>query len=479
MSSIRRNLSYQTIYQILITILPLITSPYLSRVLGAYQLGICSYTTSVVGYFALFAMLGTTNYGTRSIAAAGKDEKKRSKVFWSIFFLQIGITTICIISYSVYVGYFCHANKLIAMIQGISVLACLIDINWLFFGLEKFRITVIRSSIIRVLSVVCIIMFVKSDNDTWIYILILGLSTFLSNLVLWVYVPKYVCLVKVSTKSILDNLRPNIALFLPLLAMSVYHIMDKTMLGVLSDYTQSGYYYNADKIVNITVGIISGFSTVMLPRMTALISEGRIEASNDLFKLSLECTVLVGIAISFGTAAIANEFEPVFFGEGFDECILLTIVLAPVLIIKAFSFTARYQYLVPHHKEKTYTLSVCIGALVNLIINMILIPRFGAMGAVIGTLTAEFAACVVQYYSMRSMISLNTVLKKIMVYFVFGIVMFLGVRGVSFFQIPIVTKILLEIIVGVIVMVLLCELYWKRTNNHIDKILKGFITHKR
>ena len=101
MSSIKKNLGYQTIYQILITILPLITSPYLSRVLGAYQLGVCSYTTSVVGYFTLFAMLGTTNYGTRSIAAAGKDKIKRSEAFWSIFLLQVGIALICLMAYSI------------------------------------------------------------------------------------------------------------------------------------------------------------------------------------------------------------------------------------------------------------------------------------------------------------------------------------------------------------------------------------------
>ena len=478
MSSIKKNLGYQTIYQILITILPLITSPYLSRVLGAYQLGVCSYTTSVVGYFTLFAMLGTTNYGTRSIAAAGKDKIKRSEAFWSIFLLQVGIALICLMAYSIYIICFCNANKLIAMIQGISVIACLIDINWLFFGLEQFKITVVRSSIIRVLSVICIILFVKSDDDTWIYILILVLSTFLSNLVLWLYTSRYVRFVKISFKMVLSHLEPNIALFLPLLAMSVYHIMDKTMLGVLSDYTQSGFYYNADKIVNITVGIISGFSTVMLPRMTALISKGEIKASNELFRTSLEGTVLVGIAVSFGTAAIANEFEPFFFGPGFDECILLTIVLAPVLIIKSFSFTARYQYLVPHHKEKAYTISVVIGALVNLVFNFVLIPKYGAMGAVIGTLAAELAACIAQFYSMQGMISLNSTIKRIVIYFSFGILMLLGVRSVALLHIPIIPKIGLEIITGMFIMILLCELFWKITGNRLDKILVGSIIHR-
>ena len=137
--SIKRNLGFQTLYQILITCLPLITSPYLSRVLGASQLGVYSYTASVMSYFALFAMLGTSNHGTRSIASCGDDRKKRSDVFWNIYCMQACTAAVCTLAYAVYVLFIVTENKLITSIQTIYVFSCIININWLFFGVENFK----------------------------------------------------------------------------------------------------------------------------------------------------------------------------------------------------------------------------------------------------------------------------------------------------------------------------------------------------
>jgi O-antigen/teichoic acid export membrane protein len=250
------------------------------------------------------------------------------------------------------------------------------------------------------------------------------------------------------------------------------------MLGALSTYTQGGYYYNADKVVNVTVGVISGISTVMLPRMTALISEGKKKESDDLFRLSLEGTALAGIALAFGIAAIANEFEPIFFGSGYEECIFLTIVLAPVLIIKAFSFTARYQYLIPHHRENSYTVSVILGAAVNLIANVLLIPRLGAMGAVIGTLLAELAACVWQFIALRKLIYLRKTMLRCLVYFTFGVLMFLAVRLVAQINFNIYVKILFEVFTGAVVYLTICIAYWHLTKNEIGTVMFGTVLHR-
>lgn len=479
MGKLRANFGYQTVYQLLITILPLITAPYLARVLGAYQLGICSYTSSVVGYFTLFALLGTINYGTRAIASCGNDISYRSRTFWSIYLLQVFLSVICILLYTIYTIFVCKENQLIVAIQGISIFACLIDINWLFFGMELFRTTVTRSSIIKVLSALLIVLCVKSENDTWIYVLILVGSTCASYLVLWFFAFKYIRFVKVSLREIVDHIKPNFVLFIPLLAMSVYHIMDKTMLGMLSDYNQSGFYYNSDKIVNIMVGIISGFSTVMLPRMTSLINEGKIAESDKLFKTSLECTVLVGISISCGIASIAHEFIPFFFGDGYEECVMLTILLAPVLIIKSFSFTARYQYLIPHRREKDYIISVFLGAITNVGANYLLIPQLGALGAVIGTLVAESAACLWQFISIRKTICLKSTIIRCAIYCFFGGIMFICVRILSCLNVAIYYKIVLEISIGAFVFIILCLLYWKVTGNKLGNVMKQIVIRKK
>ena len=290
MSSIKKNLGYQTIYQLLNTCIPLITSPYLARVLGAEKQGVFSFTQSIVNYFSLIAMLGVMNYGTRTIATCF-EKKERSLSFWNVFIMQLITSIIALLLYFLYIVFICNENKNIASIQSLYIFSCIVDINWFYFGIERFKTTVTRSIIIRIITVVLILLFVKSPDDLWLYTLIMSGGTFLSNLILWGLIRNeiYISDLKhVTLQSICSHLKPNLVLFIPILAMSVYHIMDKTMLGILSDYEQVGYYYNADKIINIPIGIISGIGTVMLPRMTMLIKGRNNDEALNLFSLSFD-----------------------------------------------------------------------------------------------------------------------------------------------------------------------------------------------
>lgn len=468
--SVKKNLSYQTIYQILNTCLPLITSPYLARVLGAEKQGVFSFTQSIVNYFTLVAMLGVTNYGIRRIAECQEDKDARSQNFWNIYALQFCVSLTTLVIYIVYIVAFCKENVPIACIQGIYILGAVIDINWLFFGIEKFKTTVTRSIFIRIASVVLILLLVKSPKDLWIYTLIMSGSTFASNFVLWFFACRVINFDEISVirwMKVREHIKPNLVLFVPLLAMSVYHIMDKTMLGLLSSYAQVGFYYNADKIINIPIGIINGVGLVMFPRTTALIEAENEEEANKLFFLSLEVVFVVSVAMACGIASISKEFTPFFFGEGFEECINLTIVLSPVLILKAISQTCRMQYLIPKHMENIFIQSVFLGAGVNLVVNLALISNLGAMGAVIGTLAAELVTCIWQYMNMnKSIISFKSLLKSI-IYVVIGIIMFAAVRATASVLTGGLLSLVVEILVGAFVFGALCMLYWKITRNSI------------
>ena len=477
-ASIKKNVVFQTAYQILNTCLPLVTAPYLARVLGAEQLGIFSYTSSIVTYFTLVAMLGTVNYGTRSIASVKDDKEKLSHTFWSIYGFQALLTSFVLVVYVFYLIFLCGENKIIAAIQIITIIDCFLNINWLFFGLERFQLTVTRNFIVRILTVTAIFVFVNKSADLWIYTLLIAGGTLLSNAVVWAYLPKVVSKAKVRFKDFLPHLKPNLILFVPLLAMSVYHTMDKTMLGLLSTYEQSGFYYNADKVINIPVGILTGVSTVLLPRMSSLIADGKKKESDRLFELSLEGVTVLSVAIAFGISAIAKEFTPVFFGQGYDECVLLIIVLSPVLVIKGFSVSARNQYLIPYKQEKIFIRSVVLGAIVNLFINLALIPSLGAMGAIIGTLIAEFVACVVQFCVMRKYIKLGAVYKDTIIYFLMGAGMFVCVRLIARLSLNIYMKLAVEVIIGAAFYVIACFLYWKLTNNVMYKEVFGGVLNK-
>lgn len=472
MSKLKKNLGYQTIYQILNTCLPLITSPYLARVLGAEKQGVFSYTQSIVNFFTLIALLGVVNYGTRSIASCIGDKGKQSDVFWNIYALQFGASIISIIGYIVYLLMVYPDNIWITVLQGFYLFGALVDVNWLFFGVEKFRVTVTRSMFVRVFSVVLILVCVKTPDDLWIYTVIMAGNVFFANMILWYFVPQEIEMHPIKTislKKICSHVKPNLVLFIPVLAMSVYHVMDKTMLGLLSTYEQVGYYYNADKIINIPIGVIIGVGTVMLPRMTSLYEEGKEKKSANLFLLSIELIIVASVAMTFGIAAISKEFVPFFFGEKFETCINLIIVLSPVLVIKGLSQVSRMLYLIPNHMEKIFIKSVVAGAIANLFVNLLLIPKMGAMGAVIGTVVAELVSCLYQYLKMNKYIyCLHTILKSL-IYVVFGITMFFIIRIVARLFSGGVLGIAVEVFTGVLVYGLACIIYWKITHNNILK----------
>ena len=359
MSRLKKNLGYQTVYQLINTCIPLITSPYLARKLGAEKQGIFSFTQSIVNYFTLFAMLGVVNYGTRSIAACLGNKEKKSITFWSIYAMQLIVSITSLLVYIIYLSLLCKNNIIISVIQGLYLLGSIVDINWFFFGIEKFKTTVTRSIFIRVCTVISILIFVNCSNDLWIYTFIMAGGTFLSNIILWRFLPQEInfsAFHKISLFDLKKHIKPNLILFVPLLAMSVFHIMDKTMLGVLSTYEQVGYYYNADKVINIPIGVLTGIGTVMLPRMTTLIDEKKMEAASKLFSISVEGIMIVSSAMAFGIASVSKEFTPIFFGNGFEQCILLIIILSPVLIIKGLSQTSRMQFLIPSHNERIFIL---------------------------------------------------------------------------------------------------------------------------
>lgn len=463
MKSIKKNLKYQTVLQILNTILPLITSPYLSRVLLAEGLGIFSYTQSIINYFTLIAMLGVINYGTRTIASCGENKKERSIIFWNIYALQVFVSMISLSTYIIYVSLFLKENVVIAWFQIFWIIAAMFDISWVFFGVEDFTTTVKINMFIKVISVLAILIFVKSIDDLWIYTLIMSGSTFLASILLWKFLFKIINITEIKNikiKEICKHIKPNLILFIPLLAMSIYHIMDKTMLGILSSYKQIGYYYNADKIINIPIGIITGIGTVMLPRITSIVNSGYKKEADEIFKFSIEMIAIISIAMTFGIAAISSKFVPFFFGKGFEQCILLIRVLSPVLIIKGLSYTAKMQYLIPNFKEKIFIESVFLGAVVNLITNIILIPKLAAMGAVLGTLIAEFVSCFWQYIYILKNIKLNDLIFKFCVYILFGFIMFITIYIIGNLINSNVISIVIEVLLGMISYGGLCIIYW-------------------
>lgn len=246
--SVKKNFIYNSAYQILAILVPLVTTPYVSRVLGADGVGRYSYAYTVAYYFFMFAMLGVNNYGNRSIAQTRDDREKMSYTFSSIYAFQLMTTAAMVILYCGY-SFFLSKDRTISLIMLMYVASAGLDVNWLFFGIEEFRITTIRNTVIKLATVMAVFLFVKTKNDVYIYTAIYAASMLISHLILWTLVHRIVDFKRVGLKDIIPHIKPNLVLFVPVIAISLYKFMDKLMLGHMTNKAEVGYYEDRKSVV--------------------------------------------------------------------------------------------------------------------------------------------------------------------------------------------------------------------------------------
>ena len=461
MSSLKKNFGYQIAYRVLTVITPLITSPIVYRALGADNLGIYSATQAFANYFMFLAMLGIETYGQRTIAAAPNKEK-RQKLFWEIYSVQAVASTISIIFYIFAVAIFGGDRTCIMYIQGFWILSCLLNIGWFFFGLEEFKVTVTRSFAIKLITVICVVLFIRKPEHLILYTIIMACGTTISELLLWFSLFRRIKYIKPSWIEIKPHIIPIFRLFIPVIALSVYHIMDKSMLDLLSTEANVGWYYAVDKIVYIPLGLITAISTVMLTRVSYVINNESRNKIYDLLKKSSELTMFLTCAVSFGIAAISKEFIPFFFGPGYEPCVKLMYCFLPVLLIKAIGDVVRTQFLIPSKRDNLYTIAVISGAFTNVLFNIMLIPSFGALGAVFGTLASEFVVLMVQVFGCIKEVNFVSIFSKHLFYLLLGALMLLIVRLFAnsvVIQYQIV-KLLCMIGIGAVSYLFLCSSIW-------------------
>lgn len=429
--SILKNYTYNLIYQFLLILLPFITMPYVSRTLGVESLGVFSYTTSISNYFILFSLLGLNNYGNRAIAKVRNNKNELSKTFWNIYSIQLISTLLVILFYLIYVSRLENSMKNIFIIQFIYVFSTLFDINWFFFGIEKFKLTVSRNIFIKLLSIFCIFTFVKGPKDIEIYTLIISCSVLVNQIVLWPYLNKYIFWIKPNLSEIKRHFLPNLALFIPVISVSIYKILDKVMLGYMSNMTQLGFFESAEKISSIQLGVSIALGTVMLPRMSFLLTNNALDSYKKIIRNSMQFIMCISIALCFGLISIADNFIPIFLGVKFTSSIYSLYLLAPTGIIIAWANVIRTQYLIPFNKDYEYVISVIIGAIINVILNLVLIEKFGAVGAAFSTLITEFIVMIFQSLKSSKELDIVIYVKDSLVFLVIGLSMLILIKLIS------------------------------------------------
>ena len=454
--SYKKNIIYNSVYRCVVVIMPLITSPYLTRVLGAEKLGIYSSANAFATYFVIFTLLGVNDYGNRTIAQVRGDRNKLSDNFWQIYYLQFFLTFLLLAVYLVSISIH-RKHFTIQLILAIYVLSSVFEINWFAFGLEEFKLTSIRSIITRIGIVICIFLFVRKPTDLWKYTLIITGGNLISLIIILPLITRYTDFRKPDFRKIVSHIRPNIILFLPIIATSVYQYLSKIMLDSWSTEAEVGFYQNAENIVILPSFITTAIETVLMPYASNLVAKG--DNDEALFRSTLKYTSIMSIAMAFGMFAIAGDFIPWYLGSGFERSAVLVMLMAPIVFFNSFSTVMRYQYIIPHEMDTANLIAMFSGAGADIILNFILIPRFGAAGAAAATVAAYLVILLIQAFVISRRMEFFSAVRSFLPSVLFGILMVLCVRFISGFSLNIILKIGLELIVGAAVF-LVCTFVW-------------------
>lgn len=429
--------------------MPIITTPYISRVFTANEIGVNAYTASIAQYFILLSSLGVGLYANKVIARVKDEQSKIDKYFWAIFFAKSLTTAISLIMYAIVVVFVIGENEFIYFLQAINIISIAFDISWLFIGLEQFKNVVMRNTMVRLSSVVCILLFVKDVNDLGKYIFILAASNLIGMLVMWIYVPKFVSKFYFEPEFILKQIKPLLKLFIPQVISMVYSVLDKTMLGIFSTQEQVGFYDQSQKIIKILQTVITSLTTVMIPRISYLLANNNHEEVRRYMEKTFKYMSYLAFPITFGLFAVAEDFSVWFFGSAFWEVGPVLKLNAFVIIAVSCGYLIGLQYLIPSGREKELSLSYTLAAVLNFVLNLFMLKRFGAIGAVISTIVAEFAVAIVQFFFVRKELDVLKMLRGCTKSLIACIIMVLVISPISLKSLFITT--IIKAIVGMIV----------------------------
>ena len=403
-----KNYLYNLSYQILTIILPIITVPYVTRIFTSEDLGNYGFYNSIVSYFSLFAMLGIGIYGTKQIAAASDV----SRTFWNIYVIQLIASILAISVYVIAVFSIPQMGGVIPLIVGVSLFSRMLDISWLFSGKEDFKKITIRNIVVRLIGVISIFTFVKSSDDLYLYVFLIVIFDFLGQFVMWMPAKKFIKHPSFNAKVIKKNLHPIVLLFLPQVAISLYVVLDRTLLGLLGSYSDVGIYEQGQKLISILLKVVSSLGVVMLPRVANLLSERRDKEAQNMVKFSFILYNLIIFPMIFGLIAVNEVFVKLFLGKNFQDVKYVLYIVVINIMFVGWTNILGFQVLVVRNKNKEFMLSTTIPAFVSVVVNIAVIPFFGYIGASITSVVVEILVFAIQWYYSRNIINKNLLFNK-------------------------------------------------------------------
>lgn len=448
-----KNYLYNLVFQLLSIILPVITTPYVSRILQVDGIGRYSVSYAITNYFVLFGLLGFIGYGNREIAYVRDNEEEKVQTFWEINntrFITMGVS---VFLYVMYVLFAVSPDlKILYSVQGLTLVASWVDISWYYTGIEEFKTTALRNIAVKLISVVLILTCVKRKSDLVLYALIISASTVVGNAFLWKGIDirgpfKWRCTRKGKT---FYHLRRTIGLWIPALAINIFTYLDKIMLGYLCNETQVGLYESSDKIARMSVYAVTAFTSVILPKTANLYANNMIGEFKEKIRYTLSFVMMLAIPMTFGIMGISKTIVPWFFGPGYEPVTYLLLISAWLTITLGLSSVFGNAVLIALNREKQYTIAVVVAAVLNIFSNILLIPKFYAYGALIATVISEFTNMIIMMFFARAFFDMKFFLRDFIKYIFFGVIMGAIIYYIGLVLEPKMLTTLLQIGIGVL-----------------------------
>ena len=474
-----KNLVMSIGYNVLSMIVPLITAPYLGRVLGAEKVGSYTYVHSIAAYFVMFGLLGMRNYGNRTIARCRDSFEERSRAFSQLFSLQLLTGGIACVSYIFYLLFFCNVHKTLAIIVGLYVLTSIFSVGWFLEGMEMFSTMALRILSVKMVNLISIFIFVHNENDVVPYCVIMSAWYLLSDLLLWPSVLKRIKFVFCKWKDIKVHFKQTLLLFVPAIAVSIYQTMDKIMIGAIAGEAELTYYEYADKIIQIPGLVFTAIGSVMLSKMS-YVYHNESEKANKTIGSSMDLTFLISTSCMFGIYAIANELVLIYYGKDYISCGPILIALVPTIIMCGWANVLRMQYIIPNNLDAVYIKSTFAGAAINLVLNAIFIPKYQAVGAAIGTIAAQLTVALFFTFSGKNKLPLKTYFRNNLVLWLIGGAMFCVIKSVQLLHGVSLPYLVLDVIIGAVTYGILYFLYGLFSKKNLASVLvKGIVRKKK
>lgn len=478
--SIKKNYIYNLLNKFVALLIPILVTPYLSRVLEADGNGAISYVASVSSYFLLIANLGIETYGQCLISMYRNDRSYLKRLFWEIFVLRSVITFLCIAIYLViFLVISSGRNNLLYVVFAFNIIAVVLDFTWFFQGLEKFRLIALTNMVAKAAYVVIVLLFVKSKADMVLSALFTVASTVGPFLLSFPFVFRYIGGKVEGGIKPFSHLKECMVYFVPTVAVQIYTVLDKTMIGLItrSDF-ENGYYEESEKIIKLTLTLITSLFVIMRSRISYYYSIGETERIQSLIKKSANVAFGLSLPIMFGMIAIAPKFIPVYLGDGYEKCITLIYALSPLVPIISISNLIGTHYYTPFNRQKTSNYFLIIGAVVNVVLNGVLITFYKSLGAAIASVCAEFIITTLYMIFARDFINIKGLLKTSVKYLIASIIMFVPVVLMDRVLPLSIGWLILEVLTGSVVyalsvLLLRVEFVWDLLKEIKSKIARG------